>query len=154
VLCPWSDPCAARARGDAESFPRKAARKQGALRRGVAFVALRDDGCILLRTRPEKGLLGGMSEVPTSEWRADFNEATALSSAPLARAAWRRLPGVVTHTFTHFPLELVVYRAALPKSAAAPNGTRWVSRNALASDAALPSVMAKVIDHAGVRFQR
>ena len=35
---------------------------------------------------------------------------TALRAAPL-KAAWRRLPGVVTHTFTHFPLELVVYAA-------------------------------------------
>ena len=51
VLCPWNEPCAARARGDQESFPRKAAKKTGALRRGAAFVVLRADGCILLRTR-------------------------------------------------------------------------------------------------------
>ena len=54
VICPWSEACAARARGDQESFPRKAAKKTGALRRGAAFVALRADGHILLRTRAER----------------------------------------------------------------------------------------------------
>src|SRR4029077_15437850 len=62
ALCPWMDPCAARLRGDQDSFPRKAAKKTGLLRRGAAFVAVRADGLILTRTRLEKGLLGGMSE--------------------------------------------------------------------------------------------
>ena len=61
ALCPWNDVCEARARGDQESFPRKAEKKTGALRRGAAFVAVRADGFILTRTRPEKGLLGGMT---------------------------------------------------------------------------------------------
>src|SRR3954469_11587722 len=52
VLCPWMGECAARARGDQESFPRKAEKKTGALRRGAAFVVVRADGFILTRTRP------------------------------------------------------------------------------------------------------
>src|SRR5262245_18426437 len=67
ALCPWMEACAARARGDAETFPRKAAKREGKLRRGAAFVAVRDDGHLLVRTRPTKGLPGGMAEVPTSE---------------------------------------------------------------------------------------
>jgi A/G-specific adenine glycosylase len=146
VLCPWSDRCAARARGDQETFPRKAAKKTGMLRRGAAFVALREDGFILLRTRPEKGLLGGMTEVPTSQWSADFEAAAALDHAPL-QARWRRIPGVVTHVFTHFPLELVVYVADVGRSAHAVAGGRWVGRDELGR-AALPNVMKKVIEHA------
>ena len=46
--------CAARARGDAETFPRKAPKREGRLRRGAAFVALRADGRVLLRTRPAR----------------------------------------------------------------------------------------------------
>ena len=111
VLCPWMDACVARARGDQESFPRKAEKKTGALRRGAAFVVVRADGFILLRSRPEKGLLGGMTEVPTTEWSRDFDDETALDAAPL-KAKWRRMPGLVTHTFTHFPLELTVMRRA------------------------------------------
>ena len=59
-------------------FPRRKPKREGSLRRGAAFVALRDDGFLLVRTRPAKGLLGGMTEVPTSDWTADFDEAQAL----------------------------------------------------------------------------
>ena len=60
---------------------------------------------------------------------------------------WRRVPGVVTHVFTHFPLQLVVYRATVNASAAAPGGMRWVALAGLAGEA-LPNVMRKVIAHA------
>ncbi len=146
AICPWVHACAARARGDQESFPRKQPKKTGELRRGAAFVALRADGHILLRTRAATGLLGGMTEVPTTEWAQDFDDLTALRDAPGMKAAWRRLPGTVTHTFTHFPLELVVYAAQVPARTRAPRGMRWVALNEL-PEAALPSVMRKVISH-------
>ena len=145
ALCPWNESCAARVRGDQESFPRKASKKAVILRRGAAFVARRKDGFILLRTRPAKGLLGGMTEVPTTEWTRDFDGNVALSFAPL-KGTWRRLPGVVNHIFTHFPLELTVYTAELPARTPAPEGMRWVAPGHLA-EAALPSVMRKVILH-------
>jgi A/G-specific adenine glycosylase len=140
--------CAARRRGDPESFPVKAPKKQGRLRRGAAFVLLRSDGFVLLRTRPPTGLLGGMSEVPTSRWAPDFAGGT--QCAPRLRGTqpkWRRRAGVVTHVFTHFPLELVVYCAEVAPRSAAPAGARWVALAQLA-DEALPSVMRKVLAHA------
>jgi A/G-specific adenine glycosylase len=145
VLCPWMEVCAARARGDQESFPRKADKKTGALRRGAAFVALRADGFILTRRRPEKGLLGGMTEVPTTEWSRDFDDAAALDGAPL-KANWRRVPGTVTHTFTHFPLELIVRTAKVPAATKAPSGMRWTALSDLPGEA-LPNVMRKVVSH-------
>ena len=83
VLCPWLTVCAARKRGDQETFPRKAAKVEGKLRRGASFVAIRADGCVLVRTRPTKGLLGGMTEVPSTSWTQDFEEARALAETPL-----------------------------------------------------------------------
>ena len=50
------------------AFRARRPKKSGELRRGAAFVALRADGHILLRTRAGTGLLGGMTEVPTTEW--------------------------------------------------------------------------------------
>jgi len=148
ALCPWMDGCAARARGDAETLPRKAAKREGRLRRGAAFVVVRTDGHLLVRTRPAEGLLGGMTEVPTSAWTHDFDAAAALAAAPhLARASWRRVPGVVTHVFTHFPLELAVHVARVGASAKAPAGMRWIALAEIA-DAAFPNVMRKVITHA------
>jgi A/G-specific adenine glycosylase len=149
-LCPWAKNCRARRRGDPETFPRKAHRRQGHLRRGAAFVLKRSDDAILLRRRAAKGLLGGMIEVPTTEWTADFEEGSALAHAPRPRRAnpkWRRLPGVVAHVFTHFPLQLAVYTATVGAAVTAPEGMHWVARKDLAGEA-LPNVMRKVLAHA------
>ena len=146
ALCPWMEPCEARAAGDAETYPRKAPKREGALRLGAAFVAVRQDGAILLRTRPPRGLLGGMAEVPTSTWRATYDPAGALRDAPL-QADWRRVPGIVTHVFTHFPLELTVFRAAVPADALALDGMRWTAPATLREEP-LPNVMRKVLAHA------
>src|ERR1700756_4722929 len=112
ALCPLNGDCVSRARADQETFPRKAPKKTGALRRGAAFV-VRRGGELLVRSRPEKGLLGGMTEVPTSDWLAAHDDKAALKQAPVVSgvARWHRKAGVVTHVFTHFPLELVVYTA-------------------------------------------
>ena len=128
-------------------YPRKAAKKTGVLRRGAAFVVVRGDD-ILVRSRPEKGLLGGMTEVPGSEWLAGQEDAAALAQAPdlTGVARWRRKLGVVTHVFTHFPLELVVYTARVPARTRAPDGMRWVPIATLYREA-LPNVMRKVVAH-------
>jgi len=148
ALCPWNGACRANARGDRETFPRKAPKREGKLRHGAAFVALRDDATVLLRRRPDKGLLAGMSEVPGSEWAADFDfDRASRFAPPIARARWRRVPGVVRHVFTHFPLELAVFVARVPRAAKAPKGARWV-RIADAPREALPNVMRKVLAHA------
>jgi A/G-specific adenine glycosylase len=147
ALCPLNDDCVARARGDQETFPRKAPKKTGTLRRGAAFIVTRGDE-LLVRTRAEKGLLGGMTEVPGSEWLAGQDDRAALKQAPVLKGVtrWHRKVGVVTHVFTHFPLELVVYTADVPARTRAPEGMRWVPIATLAGEA-LPNVMRKAIAH-------
>ena len=112
---------------------------------------------MLLRRRPEAGLLGGMLEVPSTEWAETLppvNE--ALRGTPV-RGEWWAVPGVVAHTFTHFRLESLVYRAIVPADAtltfwADPQRCQWVARRDL-DRAALPSVMRKIIAH-GLRENR
>ena len=89
-----------------------------------------------------------MTEVPTSEWIASQDDAAALAQAPLLKTLshWHRKAGVVTHVFTHFPLELVVYTATASARTVAPEGMRWVAL-ANVSREALPNVMRKVIAH-------
>lgn len=157
MICPWQAACLAKAQGDQESFPKKSAKREGNLRRGAAFVVLRRDGAVLVRKRQEKGLLGGMVEVPGSEWSADFNEAAALAFAPRVRGesglAWRRLQGEVGHVFTHFPLELIVFVASIGLGARAPRGCRFLAPAEIAR-AAVPTLMIKVLAHAGVLPRR
>jgi len=146
VLCPWMRPCRARAEGLQESLPRKTPKREGELRRGAAFVALRADDALLLRTREPKGLLGGMAEPPTSLWSADYDPAGAMLDAPLD-ARWRQLPGVVRHVFTHFPLELTVFLGRIAAGTDAPDGMRWTKRSDLGGEP-LPGAMKKVLAHA------
>jgi A/G-specific adenine glycosylase len=89
-----------------------------------------------------------MTEVPGSHWLAAQDDKTALKQAPMLKgiARWHRKAGVVTHVFTHFPLELVVYTANVAARAGAPEGMRWV-RIATLKEEALPNVMRKVIAH-------
>jgi A/G-specific adenine glycosylase len=147
ALCPLNEDCLARARGDQDTFPRKAPKKSGALRRGAAFVVTRGEE-LLVRSRAEKGLLGSMTEVPGSDWLAGQDDEAARAQAPTLNgvARWHRKAGVVTHVFTHFPLELVIYTAQVAAGTRAPKGMRWVPIATLA-DEALPNVMRKAIAH-------
>ncbi len=143
ALCPWRAPCLARQAGEQDAYPRKLAKKGGALRRGAAFVLIRNDDAILLRTRPPKGLLGGMAEVPTGLWSDRHDPLRALDDAP-TNAAWTASNSVVRHVFTHFPLELTVYAARTADPAIAPGTGRFTPLGQLA-DEPLPTVMRKVI---------
>ncbi|MBO0345926.1 A/G-specific adenine glycosylase [Roseibium sp. CAU 1637] len=144
VLCPWTANCKARLSGTAQTLPRKLPKKQKPTRAGSAFVLLRPaDGAVLLRRRPPKGLLGGMTEVPGTEWAVDFDTASSLDFAPVA-ADWHKRLAVVKHTFTHFHLELTIWRAPAPAGYTPPEGHWWSSRDML-DDEALPTVMRKAV---------
>ena len=142
-LCPWTDICAAAAQGIAETLPVKPPKKEKPTRHGAAFWLTDGKGHVLLRTRPPKGLLGGMDEVPGTEWR-EQKAADPMPHAP-ADAPWEVLPGTVRHVFTHFALELVVYRAEVADRPQAEG--EWVPVDGLTARA-LPTVMRKVVAHA------
>src|SRR5437763_41828 len=99
VLCPWRGDCAAAVAGIADCLPARLAKPERPLRYGVAFWLSRDDGAVLLRRRPEKGLLGGMIELPSTPWRHEpWGLDEAVTAAPIT-ADWTRLPGTVQHGF-------------------------------------------------------
>ncbi|QNT69788.1 A/G-specific adenine glycosylase [Defluviicoccus vanus] len=147
-LCPWRDACLGHAGGRPEALPVRAAKPERPTRHGVAFWAERADGAVLFRRRPEKGLLGGMMEVPSTDWRAQPWELTeALVAAPLT-GAWRLLPGAVEHTFTHFHLVLQVVKLIAPATAEASGAVGlWVAP-ARFTDLALPTLMRKAVRQA------
>ncbi len=150
-VCPIAAFCVARAHGTAAHLPMREPKPERPLRLALAYVALREDGCVLLRRRPENGLLGGMLEVPSTAWAEALPRLEDRFREVPVRGEWRLVPGIVSHTFTHFQLDALVYRAVVPKRvrltacADAPR-CQWVPRGDLA-DAALPSVMRKLIAH-------
>ena len=151
LMCPLQQDCAANAKGIADLLPVKAARAVRPTRFGIAFLVMREDGAVLLRRRADAGLLGGMMEIPSTEWGdAPASTKNALRGAPV-KAAWWPVAGAVTHVFTHFRLEMTVRRALVPADAALTfwaeqERCQWVHRRDLTT-AALPSVMRKIIAH-------
>ena len=140
--CPLSAHCLAKLTGEPEVYPRKTKKAARPRRHGLIFVAVRDGQVALVR-RPERGLLGGMLALPTSDWRdAAFDEDEALSLAP-SGGGWRAT-GFVEHVFTHFSLTLAVYRRDGVGSA--PPEAIWTPL----ADASkgLPTVFAKALTRA------
>jgi A/G-specific adenine glycosylase len=143
LRCPWSSRCRGRALGIAESLPRKTPKRAKPVRYGTVFWIERGDGAVLLRRRPEHGLLGGMMEVPSTDWlpaSADAHAATPL------RAEWKKLSRRVEHGFTHFHLILDIWQASAVDTGEilADGDYRWVPPRDLAGEA-LPSLMRKVV---------
>jgi A/G-specific adenine glycosylase len=144
VLCPWREDCRARKEGIAGTLPLRQPKQAKPMRRGVAFWAVRRDGAVLLRRRAARGLLGGMMEVPSTEWRVEpWSLAVARKTAPV-KARWRLLPGIVRHSFTHFDLELQILVGQVTTSSARAEVGVWVEPTRFGAQA-LPTVMKKVI---------
>ena len=143
VLCPWRADCAAAALGIAEDLPVQTEKPERPLRHGVAFWLTRADGAVLLRRRPEQGLLGGMIELPSTDWReTPWDAAEAVTAAPAA-TDWRALPGTVRHGFTHFRLEL----GLLAGTTTDPIAGIW-AKPAEFKDHAFPTLTRKLVKHA------
>lgn len=143
MLCPLREDCSAVVSGDPEHFPVRLPKADKPLRRGAAFVAVRGDGAILLRKRAEKGLLGGMTEVPTTAWTARIDGATTQAAAPFP-GNWKPT-GRIAHVFTHFSLELDVFLAHT--NGETPAGHFWSLPSDISGEA-LPTVMKKAIEAA------
>jgi A/G-specific adenine glycosylase len=139
--CPWQHACTAFAVGDVERYPVKSEKVDRPVRYGVGFAVFRG-GHIWLRKRPARGLLGGMLEVPSTDWRATgWTKGEAEAQAPFA-TGWKA-SGEITHVFTHFTLKLQIWRCAAAASWQPETG-QWYPVDQI--DAlALPSVMKKAI---------
>ncbi len=141
AICPLNDECAALKSRDPEEFPVKAPKAAKPIRIGAAFIAIAEDGSILLRKRRGEGLLAGMTEVPGSHWTARIDGDATIDAAPFP-AQWTA-SGSITHVFTHFELRLSIYRSENVCKTTSTDG--WWSRPDELSDEALPTVMKKAI---------
>lgn len=141
-ICPWIEHCSARHSGIAAELPRKSPKATKPVRQGRVWVAMTSDA-VLLETRPEKGLLGGMWGFPGDGWDSTSHVAPV-------EADWSMV-GEVRHTFTHFHLILHVFVAQLDSELPVNRG-KWVARRTLRpSD--LPTLMKKVWNLTSTRHQ-
>lgn len=143
ALCPFNGACRALRGDDPERFPVKQKKKDKPVRIGAAYVVVNAAGEILLRRRKDSGLLGGMTEVPTTGWTARIDGDDSEDGAPFP-AAWQPC-GAISHVFTHFELRLSIYRAQIT-SRSGDDG--WWEPVTNLDAQALPTVMKKVITQA------
>ncbi len=138
AICPLKSVCRAFSAGTETELPKKTPKKPKPTRHGIAYIAIRSDGAVLLETRPNKGLLGGMLGWPTTEW------GDAITPAPPIEADWITLNTTVRHTFTHFHLELQVATSNVELETVPSIGRFMTSDVWSPSD--LPTVMRKAFD--------
>ena len=131
ILCPLAAGCRARRAGIAGELPRKSPKKPRPRRHGAHFWLTDAAGQVLLRRRPPRGLLGGMTELPGTAWRPEpWPEAEAIAAAP-APAAWRRM-GQAFHGLTHFELSSTCMRRMCrrsPRRASCARPPPWTARH-------------------------
>lgn len=131
--CPITRWCAGYASGQPERYPLKTKKAERPHRHGFAWVLRDDQGRVGLVRRPDKGLLGGMLGLPTSDW------SSTPDAAPPVPADWREA-GAIEHVFTHFSLTLTV------STAAGEGDFIWTPVEEALS--ALPTVFRKALERA------
>ena len=140
ALCPCRGHCEAQRQGIQTDLPRKSPKAARPIRHGVHFWLTDADNHVLLRRRPPRGLLGGMTEIPGTAWRPQpWSAAEIAEAAPMA-AAWTDI-GEVRHGLTHFELHLRVHAARVTRIAA----DGFVRPIQALDSEALPSVMRKCV---------
>ncbi|MEO0622022.1 MAG: A/G-specific adenine glycosylase [Pseudomonadota bacterium] len=131
-VCPLMVRCEGRRKGIAATLPVKAPKKVKPTRHGWVWALVDHESQLMVVRRPEKGLLGGMLALPSSDWTE-----TLPPPDPPAQADWREI-GEVRHTFTHFHLRLTVMMAEA-------DTTGSVTRPLAEAADAMPTVFAKAV---------
>jgi len=140
-LCPINKDCLGYKNGDAYTFPRKKAKAKKPKRVGAAFVIENGAGEIFLCKRPDTGLLASMTQVPTTDWDSRNDGATGIEAQPFP-SNWENA-GTARHVFTHFELELEVWKTTSDNVA---NMYGWWCKLGNLEEEALPTVMRKVLE--------
>ena len=144
TLCPWEKHC--RGRDIAEELPKRPPKLKKPIRRGYVFWIACPNGMVLLKRRPESGLLGGMIEFPTTAWHEDASIQDgyqATRQAPIDVTQWASTTKRIHHTFTHFRLELEVLKGRAGSNTNLPEGMFWCEVENFRNHA-FPTVMKKV----------
>jgi len=143
--CPLATDCVARRTGRTAELP--APRPHRALpERTVAMLLLRDRGELMLEKRPPRGVWGGLWSLPELDPDADA-PAHCHTRYGFEVRALHALPAL-SHSFTHFRLNIRPLEVHLAPRGATPPGQIWLApKDAL--DAALPAPVRTLLMRLG-----
>lgn len=141
--CPAYFFCQARRRGNPEAYPRRRPPRVKPFRKVHAAILRDADGRVFLVRRPERGLLGGLWDLPTAASLEGLTQ--KLKNEGFFVSGWKRGP-FVNHEFTHFRMRLLGHEARISDggNARRKNGARWVFPNR--SPVALPRATRRLLE--------
>jgi A/G-specific adenine glycosylase len=148
--CPVASLCPAKEQGDPAQYPlAKVRRARKQLR--YAAIAIREAQSVLLIRRDEKGLFGGLWDLPSREVVGEVDSETAaraLCQTLVARTIVPERLGRVSQALTHRDVTVDVFSAPSQR-VRVPEGGRWVAETELAT-LGLSTLAVKVLRAAGV----
>ena len=124
-FCPVNNSCQAYNKDTPDKYPLKKDKKKRPERYGYVYFIGNNKGEILLHKRDEKGLLGGMIGLPTSDWKNSneiINEVAFLKQTKIQTTTH-----TIKHIFTHFSLILRIKKTVIANEYRIPSDYFWVS---------------------------
>lgn len=112
MICPVRRNCKGRIAGVAETLPAKLRKKLKPQRYGNVYWVENDDGEILLQTRPDSEMMGGMVGLPTGDWSEEKSDNHHLEFLESIKDRKQH----IRHSFTHFDLRLDLFSARVSAS--------------------------------------
>lgn len=108
LICPLSSVCKAHQQNIAELLPKREKKIAKPTKYGISLLIKNELGNILLRKRPEKGVLAGTMELPSSSW---LEQSISLEQAmqEIGCLGQYQEAGEIKHVFTHFTLKVRLY---------------------------------------------
>jgi A/G-specific adenine glycosylase len=146
TACPVSAHCGAFASGTQLERPAARVTKPVPERSYVTLVVADPDGRVLLRRRPEKGLLAGLWEFPAEQITGDPAAAVPALLHRLVRSRARpRFVGTFDHTFSHFRARYHTYRIDLRRGLRQDpaDALRWIAYTSI-GELSLPTAQRRI----------
>jgi len=142
AVCPFADDCVAACQGRQSELPHPRPRR-ALPQRATAMLVLRHGPEVLLERRPPAGLWGGLWSLP--ECAVDEDPAGVAERLGCRSRAARSLP-TLTHTFTHFRLEIRPWLLTVDRCAvvAESGGRVWLTPEE-AIEAAIPTPVRRLL---------
>ena len=142
-LCPLNEKCTAYAEGQGDRYPIRSQKKARPHKHGYVYWIENEAEEVLIEKRPDKGLLGGMYGLPTSDWLENQTDIKHL--APFDTMLLTSTNHHIEHVFTHFSLQLSLFTS---KTVAHNFKTKeqaiWLNKSEV-KDIGLPTLFKKAL---------
>ena len=107
-----------------------------------AYVIVNEKNEILVRNRPNKGMLASMLEVPNDNWVKNKNLLIADQDVQNIKTKFQS-KGSLEYSFSHFDLETEIFFGNIKK--ARLSNANWIKKSSY-SKSGLPTVMKKIVE--------